>query len=393
MQWINAIHLISTGIFLALVGMLFAAVVLHTKKQVHRIAILATLPAPVQDTAFYSTAKDYIQRRVPPRTHAGLIGARTIAMWFLFFVVACGALITCYGGEWIKDTSTPNFLLGGGLAADYPAKHADPAEIAKLQDYQATTVFTMVMAFIGAYIWTVSTLLTRQANDDVTPATYFSLTLRIITALLMACVVRHLVNILPLADTMENQGGNGPMGLAVLGFMIGWSPTLFIDETLSWGYQKLGIGDGRQKSPNPDNLPGNLSLTLIQGLTGERIERVNEIDVDNAQKLATENPILLWLKLPYNMDLIMDWVAQAQLCILFEDNLTKALRAAGLRDIFTFVAAAKDPQSAAGVQKILNVDAEVITTSLAALDLNPSYLKLVELRAAMAKSVANPAAG
>jgi hypothetical protein len=51
---------------------------------------------------------------------------------------------------------------------------------------------------------------------------------------------------------------------------------------------------------------------MLDDLTKEKVDRLNELGIDSAQVLACQNPFIIWPKLPYDLGLIVDWIAAAQ---------------------------------------------------------------------------------
>ena len=169
----------------------------------------------------------------------------------------------------------------------------------------------------------------------------------------------------------------------MLGFLIGWNPTLWINQLTHWGAKLLKLETPRQRQAAQANLPQDMALSMLQGMVDDKIERLIEIDIDNCQKLAEENAVIVWLRTAYNLELIADWVAQAQLCIRFEDNKILALRQVGIRDIFGYVAAISDDAARAAVQTVLQIPAPIIANHALAIAADPAFERLRQLRVAL----------
>src|SRR5262249_21277204 len=115
-----------------------------------------------------------------------------------------------------------------------------------------------------------------------------------------------------------------------------------------------------QRWPEGKELPENMTLSMIQGLQDGTIARLMELDIDNTQKLACDNAVLIWLRTSYKLELIVDWMAQAQLLRTLEADKVAALRSNGVRDIFCYVIAIQNDAGLTSIQRIINIPIEII---------------------------------
>ncbi|CAN0502950.1 unnamed protein product, partial [Phaeothamnion confervicola] len=119
--------------------------------------------------------------------------------------------------------------------------------------------------------------------------------------------------------------------LAVLGaFLLGFYPAAGMDYLLKRG-QEITI-----KRPHPDAqaMRYSLPLDMIDGLSNYVQFRLEELEYDEVQNLATANPVLLYVETPYNILEIIDWIAQAQLITAVGPKKTAELRKINVRTIF-----------------------------------------------------------
>jgi len=329
----------------------------------------------------YAAARRYFERRTVPNLFTS--AAHGVPIVFLIVVVAAGAILSYFGAAFFTSphAATPSYVLGGAFATVAPA---DPAVLVRLQ---SQTLFIIAMAFQAAYVWLIAQLVNRINNGDVNPVTYYYLAIRILTACLVAGIARHVVEALPvLRDTMLNWKHDGqeyPVGLAALGFLVGWNPTLWINEMLIKASDLLKSTIPSQRWPAKENLPLNMSLMMIQGMVPDKIDRLNELDVDNAQKLANENPIILWVRTPYTLDVIMDWVAQAQLAMLLEEAALKKLRDVGIRDVFQYFECLSDEPGRTALEQLLQIPPAVLASHGRSLEASPYFQRLLQLRHAI----------
>jgi len=386
------IHIQAFGSVALLVGFLVAATLLQTRASAQSKKYLETLSPAVRETDLFKSAAGYVERRNVSLINVFTGPGHAVPVWFLILVVLAGSLLTYFGAEFIADGNTKSYVLGGAYATRVGP--IDPG----LKQYQSGTVFVVSMAFLGAYIWTIASLLRRINNYDMRPNTYYFLSIRILTACLVAVIARHMADALPAlsgllpgnraASTNAALGGSvvnagAPWVLAALGFVIGLKPNLFLSELWQASADKLLGKLPRQRPPTPASLPQELPLSMLQGLVDDKIERLIELDIDSCQKLATENAIVVWLRTTYNLDIILDWVAQAQLCVLFDGDKVEPLRKLGIRDIFAYFAAITDRDAREAVKDEIAIPLAIINSHVTVIGENPAFQRLNQLRKAV----------
>jgi hypothetical protein len=79
----------------------------------------------------------------------------------------------------------------------------------------------------------------------------------------------------------------------------------------------------------------------------------------------------------------IDWIAQAQLCVLFDDQKVQSMRVRGVRDVFSFVETVNDSQSPKELSQLIDVSESVLSRSVIALIACPAYRHLEELKASL----------
>jgi hypothetical protein len=123
---------------------------------------------------------------------------------------------------------------------------------------------------------------------------------------------------------------------------------------------------------------------MIEGLSRDKIDRLTGLGVDNSQVLANQNPFILWPRLPYNLTLIVDWMAQAQLYKFAKEEGTQRLRSKGIDNICALYAALSNADAAASVAELIRIPASTVPAYITIFNQDPSFRRLREVRDALA---------
>lgn len=225
-------------------------------------------------------------------------------------VSACGfALLFSLGGDWLAAATT----LLQGLHAD----NNDP------QSFTTATALVLGAGFVGAYTWSVKYLMLRIANFDLSPRDFLSTSVHILTTVFVAWMLRQVVAA-PVPDAF---GAPALLGIA---FLSGLYPGLGLNVLVARLPVTAWLKSAVKAAPN---IKRSFPLDLIDGIDTTIMFRLNELDVADAQNLATANPVELFVETPYGFGQILDWMAQAQLLTEIDPEVFPRARDAGIRDI------------------------------------------------------------
>jgi hypothetical protein len=175
-------------------------------------------------------------------------------------------------------------------------------------------IVAIAMAFLGAYIWSIQYIFRRMMTLDLPPGAYFSVGTRMIYSTFLAVVFQYLLVGTEVGGTSQ---------VVVVSFLTG----IFPERVLSWMRDSAGQIFAKPKISAPQ-----LPLEMIEGISGFHKARLFELGIDGIQNLAHASLLELILKTPFKARVLVDWMAQARLCLEFNENTNK-IRAAGIRTI------------------------------------------------------------
>lgn len=332
-------------------------------RQIHKLEGIQNWP--VAQTIYYVTALSNLRSLKP-----ALVTHRDYRVPMIFFcvtVIVCNmAVFLCCNIEHVFEYKS--FVLGG---MDTFGK--TPTDISK---YQSATFVTIAFAFIGAYVSIINRLLYRINNNDIYPISFHFYTAWIIMACLIAAVLRHVLDIFP---------GLPAVAPILVGFGTGLAPNLFLTALARRAFAYFNIV-GDKKDPDQQLFPTNMNLLMIDGITIEQIDRLSELGITNAQVLSNQNPFVLWPRLPCDLSLLIDWIAQAQLYRKVRDAGFSTLRANQIGDIFQFHTCLSAEPSRATVCGLLTMPETMAQPIVAGIEADATFVRLRAVRDAMTQT-------
>jgi hypothetical protein len=345
------------SIFLSLLPPMICVVQNITRRrQLNRLVNLK--PFAVSRSTYFRTALTFVDG-----IRTGAIDADFEAPLFVYFIITfIGFAAFLIGYNFQTEFHIPSVLLGGlhkPTDTDYDY-------------YQSGTFCVMATAFIASYVYSLGRLLDRVNNNDLYPISLYYYAVRVVIACAAAAIFRH---------AAASFGLENASLLLVVAFGIGFAPDLFIVAISRRAFQAVKIW-GSRDDPSGTR-PTSLPLLMIDDLSRDKIDRLNELGIDSAQVLARQNPFLLLPRLPYDLGLIVDWIAQAQLYALVRDEPLAALRKIYVRDVFDLHVRLQSETARAGICAALGItEAEVAALQLQ-LEQDPSFARLGEVRRAL----------
>jgi hypothetical protein len=191
--------------------------------------------------------------------------------------------------------------------------------------------------------------------------------------MLLAAVMRHFAVVFGVRDNAVLLG---------IALAIGAVPAPFFSAFIHWAFGKLNIS-GDKDDPSRGCMPTNLNLLMIDGLANEKVDRLAELEISDAQVLSCQNPFMLWIRLPYDLGLIVDWIAQAQLYVCLREEGFRKARSLQIGDIHKFVSVLGDPTAASDLCGELGLKTSYVAPLLASLNDSPCFVRLREVVRAM----------
>ena len=246
------------------------------------------------------------------------------------------------------------YILCGGHCADLDG----------LVAYQTQTFVSVSYAFLGWMVWTFATIFDRAGALQLFPSTFNRLLIRLVVAVLVAIVLRHMA-------------GDFPEALKISGPTLSFFAGMFPERGLALIVSKFE-DLARSKDHSED-----FDLELIEGITPGLTYRLGELGADSAVSLIGANPFAMFDALLTPMSEILDWIAQAHLFVLVKSQRFTALQNDGYRTIFDLERLLKAPEGRATLQKTCGWDLPPGYDLIASIHADGDYKRLVQLYLAL----------
>jgi hypothetical protein len=104
-----------------------------------------------------------------------------------------------------------------------------------------------------------------------------------------------------------------------------------------------------------------LPLEIREGISSYHKARLGELGIDNVQILAQASLMELILKTPFGPRILVDWMAQARLCLEFKEDVT-SIRGAGVRTVLGLLEIDTDEKLVEALARNSTLDLDQIKT-------------------------------
>jgi hypothetical protein len=330
------------------------------ERQISKLDILKDWP--VSESYYFRAARALIANTKVASLEAGYF----LPIVTLYFVVFSFSSILMFS-PWFDDFfSQKSFVLGGTAVIGM----TDNTQVAI---FQKGTFLCGVAAFLGSYVYMIGRLWNRINNSDIYPTSYHYYTARMIIAYFVAVVFRH---------SLASFGVTGDSLIILIGFVIGLTPDFFTLTMARKVYRLIKIY-GSKPDPVEQNQAAGMPLLMLDDLSQDKVDRFSELGIDNAQMLACQNPFVIWPRLPYDLGLLIDWMAQAQLYVLVREQGLKSAREKCIFDIFDLYLRLGDAQARKEVCNALQISEETAPVIVSQLDEDQSFTRLKQVRDAL----------
>ncbi|MFT6102157.1 MAG: hypothetical protein ACJATV_000891 [Granulosicoccus sp.] len=181
-----------------------------------------------------------------------------------------------------------------------------------------TSLVACGFAFLGAYVWSIQYIFRRMVTLDLPPGAYYNVSTRLVFSSFLILIYSHFTHV-----------GMGQLSttLPVVAFFAG----IFPERLLNWLQDT--VGDIFSKKTH---MAHTLPLEMIEGVSSFHKARLSELGIDNVQNLAHASLVEIIVKTPFSPRVIVDWMAQARLCLEFKEQVN-CIRLAGVRSILDFL--------------------------------------------------------
>ncbi len=338
-----------------------------TAKEREKAKLEGLIGQPASNTMYFKKALSALASIRPARINNSDYTIPIMTFGIVLFFGWCFVMAGVF-----FNFSVRNVILGG-MSVDM--------SVEDLVAYQSGTYVCMSAAFFSCYIYVIARLLERINNNDIYPITFYYYTMRFISVLIIAAVLRHTLKV------TDSELLDSSKTLVVLGFAVGYAPDLFFTYVVGKAFELLKLA-GSSRTPDQSTVPTEMPLVMIEGLSKAKIDRLNELSIDSAQVLGCQNPFSIWPRLPFDLGLVVDWIAQAILYSLVKEAKLKSLREKLVTDIFDFHERLANKDTRAEICAAIGLDVAAADGLVEQLINDQSFQGLLEVRTALTPSTA-----
>ncbi|WP_127075758.1 hypothetical protein [Rhodomicrobium lacus] len=327
-------------------------------------------PGPRTDLYFEFLKRKYLTREdealLKPQPTPARHPFTTLNDWVISLACIPFVLFTAAGFFvlFLPANQLPD-ILGGSLGANVLSVGGLGAPSSK--DYEDVVTIAS-LAFAGAYLYSVRLLMKSLISFDFSVITPLRAFFHILFAVMLAVVVWRVA---PEAKTVsaliatpqqiaaeqkahpavETPAAPVPAPLPKIWLLFAFAIGFVPDAAFTWAARRARLTlDNRYSGSKHSAIT---PLTVIDGIDFMTSYRLEERRIANVQNLATANPIMLHVETPFCVFIIMDWIAQAQLCAAVGPQRFLLLRKLNLRTIFDLEHAVLDPAAPMGLKHMV----------------------------------------
>lgn len=283
--------------------------------------------------------KSVIQRQFGMSNYVGstatlmVVVAMGLAILFLLKPTITGS----HGLDYSRGANL--FLMGAYMGLD-----PQGAEHKIYFDRVIVSLTAFQFGFLGAYVYFIRHLVRSYFTMDLTPNTFVAMSVRMVTAGLVALVLSFALAL-------------GPALLPVVSFGIGFFP--------DWGLLAIEKMTRRALHSRRTASPSSTPLSELSGMSYEHEVRLNRQGYDSVENVADANLLEMALRTGFSYAQLRTWVGEAWLRVRFgQDDFPKFVQLTGIRTADQFKTVFGDGENEAVAAVLSNQSAQAMKAKL-----------------------------